>query len=322
MAEPSKGTVVVALGANVVVALGKLVGGALTGSAAMLSEGAHSVADTLNETFLLTALRRSGRPADARHPFGYGMERFFWSFLAAVGIFVLGAGFSVVQAYRSLTGSETVGAHYYLVSYLVLGVAFVAEGISWLRAIRQVRTEAAAAGRGLPEHLRRSGDPSVKTVAGEDTAAIVGLLFASAGIGLHQLTGNPAWEGVASLLIAGLLVVVAIALGRDVKGLLIGEAADPRLRRDVAEFLDEHPGVDEVVDLLTMQLGVDRVLLAARLDLADDLTSADVEALSAELDEAITQRWPEVGEVFIDATRTTERIDRVGLTDLGEIRRA
>jgi cation diffusion facilitator family transporter len=314
LSKQSKGTVLLALAANVGVAVAKLAGGLATGSAAMLSEGAHSVADTINELFLLTSLRRSQKQADAKHPFGYGKERFFWSLLAAVGIFVAGAGFSVVEAYRSFSHAEPVGSRYYLTNYVVLAVALVFEGASWLRAIAQVRGEARTAGHNVMQHIRASSDPSVKTVASEDTAAIIGLGLAAGGLLLHQATGASWWEGIASAAVAVLLVVVAITLGRDSKGLLIGEAATPELTAAIQSYLDDEcSAIDEVIDLLTMHIGADQVLLAARVDLADDLDSSAVESISADLDAEIQRRWPVVTQVFIDATRAGERTERVGL---------
>jgi cation diffusion facilitator family transporter len=310
MAGETRGTVLLALGANVMVAAAKFIGGAITGSPAMLSEGAHSVADTLNQVFLLTSLRRSERPADAQHPFGHGKERFFWSLLAAVGIFVAGAGFSAIEAYRSFATSEQIHGHYYLINYIVLAVAFAAEGVSWLRAITQVRAEARDTGRGLAQHIRESSDPSVKTVVSEDTAAMVGLVLAAAGLVLHQLTGVGAWEGVAAALIAALLIVVAIALGRDSKDLLIGEAATPEVTDAIRAYLSENPAVDEVVDLMTMHIGANQLLLAARVDLADHLDSSAVEQASSDIDAEIQRRWPAVTEVFLDATRARRRGSR------------
>ncbi len=315
MAGESKRTVVIALAANAGVTAVKFAGALLTGSAALFAEGAHSVADTMDQAFLLTALRRSNRRADSRHPFGYGMERFFWSLLAALGILVAGAGFSGIEAYQAFTSHETVGSHYYLVVYVSLGLALLADGTSWVRAIRQVRRESRERGRSLSEHVRRSNDPSVKTVAGEDTAAVIGILIATAGIVLHQVTGSEAWEGVAAALIAVLLVIVGVALARDVKAQLIGEAADPKVRTEMRDHLAGHPAVDDVVDLLTMQLGVDQVLVAARLDLSEGLSSDDVERVSAEIDHDLRERWPQVHNVFLDATRSTEQVRRVGFPD-------
>jgi cation diffusion facilitator family transporter len=304
-----------ALAANLVVAVAKVVGGVLTGSSVMLAESAHSLADCLNESFLLTSLRRSQRPADERHPFGYGKERFFWSLLAAVGIMVAGAGFSGVEAYRALTIRSDTGPGYFAINYVILAIAAVAEGASWGRAMWQLRGQAKAADRGLFAHIRASSDPSLKTVASEDSAAIAGVVLAGAGLLLHQLTGSGRYEGAAAAAIAVLLIVVAVTLGRDTKELLIGEAAEPELTDEVRRFLlDEREDIDEVVDVLTMHLGVESILLAARVDLASDLDSDEVERLSHDLDLEIQRRWPMVTHVFIDATNATEQVDRVGLS--------
>jgi cation diffusion facilitator family transporter len=303
-----------ALAANLVVATAKIVGGVLTGSSVMLAESAHSLADSLNESFLLTSLRRSQRPADERHPFGYGKERFFWSLLAAVGIMVAGAGFSGIEAYRALTARADTGPDYFAINYLILAVAAGAEGASWARAMWQLHGQAKAADRGLFAHIRASSDPSLKTVASEDAAALAGVLLAGAGLLLHQLTGSGRYEGAAAAAIAVLLIVIAVTLGRDTKELLIGEAAVPELTDEVRRFLqDEREDIDEVVDVLTMHLGVESILLAARVDLASDLDSDEIERLSHDLDVEIQRRWPAVTHVFIDATNASEQVDRVGL---------
>jgi cation diffusion facilitator family transporter len=294
-------TVLLALAANAAIALAKFVVGALTGSAAMLSEGAHSVADTFNEGFLFTAIKRSKRPPDADHPFGYGKERFFWSLLAAVGIMVAGAGFSLFEAYRAIFGSES-GGESYLWAYVVLGVAFLLEGVSWARAVWQTRREARQSDRGLVEHVRASSDPTVKTVASEDSAALIGIAFAAAGLLLHEFTGQQYWEGIASLLIAILLVFVAYALGVDAKGMLIGEAATERTRKQIEDQLRNSEGVDEVLEVLTMRLGTGQVLVAARIDLMPDLGAEDVEELSTEIERQLHATIPEVDQVFLDAT--------------------
>jgi cation diffusion facilitator family transporter len=315
MASESKQTVVIALVANVAVTAVKFGSALLTGSAALFAEGAHSVADTLDQGFLLTSLQRADREPDARHPFGYGMERFFWSLLAAVGIVIAGAGFSGIEAYRAFSSHETVGSHYFPIAYVALAIALAADGTSWVRALHQLRGEARNCNRDIAEHVRLSQDPSVKTVVGEDSAAVAGVLLATTGIALHQVTGAGWWEGVSASLIAVLLVITGFLLARDVKAQLIGEAAEPQLRQGLRDYLADQPSVDEVIDILTMQIGVSRVLVAARLDLASDLSSDDVEAVSAELDHGIRERWPQVRNVFLDATRTNERVRRIGLVD-------
>ena len=303
MASETRGTVLAALAANLAVAVAKAVGGLLTGSAALLSEAAHSVADTLNEVFLLLSLKRAERPADRTHPFGYGKERFFWSLLAAVGIFVSGAGFSAyqgVEALRERDTAELPSGREFAVIYAVLVVALVLESLSLGKALRQVRREAGEAHRHPLAFVRRSPDPTVKTVASEDTVAVVGVLFALAGTLLHQLTGDELWDGVASLLIAALLAYIAVVLGRDTKELLIGEAADPALRLGAYDLLRRRPEVAGVGELLTMQLGPTSVLVCGRVQLVDGLRADDVVRLCNAVEDEVRARFPDVASFFID----------------------
>ncbi|MGH3880196.1 MAG: cation diffusion facilitator family transporter [Actinophytocola sp.] len=292
-------TVLVALGANLAVGVVKLVAGLVTGSAAMLSEAAHSVADTLTEALLLTALRRSSRPADRRHPFGYGKERYFWSLLAAVSIFTSGAMFAFYQGFSTIFGEEREQTSAW-VGYLVLGGAFVLEGISLLRAIRQIRGESGAERRSPREYLRLSDDPTVKTVFFEDSAALIGLALAFAGIALHDLTGASFWDGLASVLIGVLLALVAYVLGRTNKGLLIGRQADPAVVRSLREHLADVPEVLAVVDLLTMVTGTDRILLCARVDFVDGLSSGELEHVCVRIAGELADRVPDLDEIFLE----------------------
>src|SRR4051794_19240092 len=267
----------------------------------MLSEAAHSVADTMNQIFLLVSLRFSEREPDVEHPFGYGKERFFWSFMAAVTIFVSGAVFSAFQGIERITASgsekESFG-----IAYAVLGFSLVAEGISLARAIRQTRAEAAEANRRRLEIVRRSRDPTTKTVLFEDTAAVAGVLLAMGGIAASQVTGNPAWDGVASLAIAVLLAGVAFGLGHQTYELLIGQAADPEERTAIAAVLDGHPGVVAAGDLFTMVLAPDRLLVAAHFDVADECSGDDVERMTGEIEERLRAEVPTVWRVFLDPT--------------------
>jgi len=299
--DGSFGTVLLAGGANLAIAVAKLVAGFLTGSAAMLAEGAHSVADTVNQLFLLTALSRSKKPADVQHPFGYGMERYFWSLLAAVGIFVLGAGYSIYEGIHSLLHPEPVKA--VLVAYGVLGLSFIFEGTSWLKAVIQLRREAGERGVGVFQHVFTTPDPTVKTVAFEDTAALVGILLAAGGITLHTLSGSGIWDGIASILIGILLVGVAISLGSSSKRNLIGEAMPETARTGITKVINESVGVDVVVELLTMRLGPDDVLVAARVDVDDAATGGDLERVADDVERRIRVAYPEVRHVFLDPTK-------------------
>ena len=302
MASESKRTVLVAFSANLAIAVAKLGAGLVSGSSSMLAEAAHSFADTLNQVFLLTSLKVSRRPADPEHPFGYGKAQFFWSLLAAVGIFVAGSVFSIYEGVHTLrSGGEESGG--ILIPYVVLAVSFVAEGVSWLRALKQLRGEADERGRSLRGHVRASKDPTVKTVLAEDSAALIGIVLAAAGVGLHHVTGNADWDGWAAIAIGVLLAVVAFILGRDNSDLLIGEAAEPRLVVEVYDHLCAQPEVSEVVELLTMHLGPDQVLVAVRLDLVDALSGGDVERFAGAVDRHLKQLRPEINQVFLDPTR-------------------
>ena len=252
-------TVLVAMGANAGIGVLKLVAAIFTGSAAMYAEAAHSVADTVTEGLLLTALRRSGRKPDREHPFGYGKERFFWALIAAVSIFVSGAVFAAYEGIRTMLG-ESEEQTLAWVAYAVLGVSFVLEGTSWLQAVRQLRNEARRDETTPLNWLRQTDDPTVKTVFFEDSAALIGLLLAFAGVGLHQLTGSAFWDGLASVLIAVLLTAVAYILGGTNKGLLVGRQADRRTVYALRDALADRPEVEQVVDLLTMMIGTDQIL--------------------------------------------------------------
>jgi cation diffusion facilitator family transporter len=304
MASESRTTVAVALVANVLVTVTKVTVGIIGGSSALLSEGAHSVSDSVNELFLVASIRRSERPADDRHPFGYGAERFFWSLLAAVGIFVAGGGFSLFEAYRAFTTPSRTGR--WFLEYSALGLAAAFEGVSLIRAIYQVRTEAASAGRAPMEHVVKSADPAMKTVAFEDTIAVFGVAVAVTGVVLHQVTGNGRWEGVASAIIGLLLIFAAFALARDNMSLLIGESVEPALVDTIEATIADHPMVAEVVELLTRYLGAHEVLVAARVILVEGLTSGQIARMSSEIDARVRQCDAEVTQVFIDATTSEE----------------
>ncbi len=298
--DESAGTVLLAGSANLAIAIAKLAGGLVSGSTAMLAEAAHSFADTLNQVFLMTALKRSKKPADAQHPFGYGMERYFWSLIAAVGIFVLGAGYSIYEGIRALITPEALGS--LLIAYVVLGLSFVFEGISWLKAVRQLKGEAAEKDRGFFEHLRITPDPTVKTVAFEDTAALVGIVLAAGGITLHHFTDQGFWDGVASILIGALLVVVAYALGQQNKHALIGEALPQDAQDSIRTIIGDSPGVDAVVELLTMRMSPEEVIVAARVDLDDNASVDELEQAADEVERRLREQHPEVRHVFLDPT--------------------
>src|SRR3954447_19359380 len=304
--QETKRTVWYAFFANLAIAVAKAIGGVISGSSAMLAEAAHSLADTTHQVFLRISLSRADRGSDEQHPFGYGQERFFWAFLAAVFIFVAGDLFSIFEGVeRLLKPPEESGIGIPLV---VLGVAFVAEGVSFLRAIRQTRAEARERKLPFRRFIRESRDPTAKTVVFEDSAALIGILIAAIGITLDHLLGAHVFDAAASIAIGLLLALVAVTLGRDVKGLLLGEAALPEERERMYEVLSRHEGVDEVMEMRTMALGPNALLVAVRLDLADGLDSDRVEARAAELEAQLREAVPEVQEVFIDPTTRDESL--------------
>jgi cation diffusion facilitator family transporter len=298
---PERKTVLIALAANAAIAVIKAIAGVLSGSAAMLAEAAHSVADTANQVLLLVSIRRGQRKPDREHPFGHGKERFFWSFLAAVVIFLAGAIFSIGQGVLELVRPS--GEAGYALVYGTLVFAFVAESISLIRAVRQTRGAARKAGKGWREYIRESTEPASKTVVAEDMVAVAGVLVAALGIGLHQITGNVVWDAAAAIAVGAILVYVAYRLASDYKELLIGAGARPEELERIREALEGHPGVDEVVDLRTMYLGPESLLVAARVDLADDGQDAEaVEHLANDVDQKLREEIPAVSEVFLDPT--------------------
>jgi cation diffusion facilitator family transporter len=297
-------TVLIALVANAVIAVAKGLGGLLTGSSAMLAETAHSIADTVDQVLMLVSIRLSDRRPDEEHPFGYGKERFFWTFLVAVIIFLAGAIFSIGDGVLRLTGHEILGSGggRVWIAFAVLAIALVSEGISFIRAFRQTRKGARESGYSLLEFVRISKEPTTKTVFSEDAVAVTGVLVAFAGLALQELTGSESWDAGAAILIGLLLVYVAYALGRDIRGLLLGEAARPDQREALQRALRESEEVDDVVELLTMYTGPRSLLVAARIDLVGGIESHRVEELANELDERLREAVPDVDQVFLDPT--------------------
>lgn len=294
-------TVLTAGAANLFVALVKLAAGVLAGSSAMLAEAAHSVADTLNQAFLLTSVHRAERPADRDHPFGYGQERYFWSLLAAFGIFIAGAGFSVFEGVIGLRRST--GSHELLPAYVTLGAAAIAEGTSLVRAAWQTCRQARKRQVGLLAHIRSSPDTTVKAALFEDTAAIAGLLLAFAGLLLRQLTGSQVYDAAASIAIGALLVAVAIRLGADNRDLLIGRAADPGQLAVIRSEIEARPGVSAVLDLQTMYLGPDHLIVAAKVAFDDNLSADNAEDAADAIDASLSAHLSVIPHVFLDPTQ-------------------
>src|SRR5215218_4931025 len=296
----STGTVIVAGLANLAIAVAKLIGGLISHSSAMLSEAAHSVADTVTQVLLFVALKRGNRPPDGKHPFGYGKETYFWAFIASLATFGMGAGFSIWQGVTPILEGAEQGDP--LVSYIVLALAFVLEGVSWLKAVRQVRGAARKWDVTPGEYLSDTTDTTVKAITFEDTAALIGLVLAALGLFLEHLTGDALWDGLAAIVIGLLLIVVAVVLGRANVSLLIGQSVSPRIQ---AELKAEIAAIDHVVDvpfLLTSVIGPAQLMVAAKVDFDDDLSAGDIERISDEAEQRLLSRHEGVRYVFLDPT--------------------
>jgi len=305
-AGASRTTVLIALAANALIAVAKLIGGLASGSTALLAEAAHSLADTTNQSFLLGSISLAAREPTERHPFGHGNQRFLWTFVAAVAMFVAGAVFAVGYGVMELVkGPSEEGG--FAAAWITLAIALVAEGASWVRALRQTQGEAREHGKPIRRYITESRDPSVKMVLFEDTAALAGIAIAALGIALHQITGQPFWDPVASILIGVLLIAVAARMATDTGRLLVGAAALPEEREAIEGELREHPAVDDVIELLTLVLGPSALLVAARIDVSDAITGDDLEQAMSEIDDAIREAVPDVTEVFLDPTPGRDR---------------
>jgi cation diffusion facilitator family transporter len=296
----STGTVIVAGLANLAIAIAKLIGGLISHSSAMLSEAAHSVADTVTEVFLFVALKRGEKPADEKHPFGYGRETYFWAFIASLATFLVGAGFSFYQGITTIIQRKPEGSP--TISYIVLAVSFVLEGTSFLKAVRQVRGAARKWGVKPGAYLNRTTDTTVKAVTFEDAAALVGLVLAALGLFLEQLTGDPLWDGVSAVTIGLLLLVVAFVLARANMSLLIGQSASPRIEQELKAEIEAMEHVDGVPLLLTSVIGPGKILVAAKVDFDDTSTVADIERIADEAEKRLVDKHEGVRYVFLDPT--------------------
>ncbi|MFD9127370.1 cation diffusion facilitator family transporter [Kitasatospora sp. NPDC059571] len=293
-------TVIVAGVCNLGIAVAKAIAGVISGSGAMLSEAAHSLADTVTEVLLYFSLKRSARPADDAHPFGYSRERYVWALLASFATFIGGAVFSVTDGLRTLLHGEELGSP--ALSYLILAVAFVLESVSLARTVRQVRGEAGQLGVSRSRYLRHTPDTAVKAVFLEDAAALVGLVLAFGGVLGTELSGSSVWDGTASLLIGALLAWVAVVLARANGSLLIGRALPQEAEDRIAATLRSQPAIREVVDLVTLVYGPQNVLVAAKVAFAEGFAAHEVEVACEEADRAVRAAFPSVARIYLDPT--------------------
>ncbi len=302
MANENKLVVYAALAANVGIAVAKFVAAAITGSSAMLSEGVHSLVDSVNEVLLLYGLRRSRKRPDREHPLGYGRELYFWSFIVALLVLSLGAGFSLYEGIQHILHPEPTSDA--TANYVVLGVAAVFEGTSWWLSLKSVRQRK---GRmSYFEAFRGSKDPTTFTVLFEDSAALLGLGLAALGVWLSHATGDARFDGWASVGIAVVLALASVLLARESKALLIGESAQPHLLQRVCSVVSTVPGVVSVNGALTHQLGPDQVMVAVSTEFEDDLTTAQIEACVERMEQAARDAKLPIVALFVKP-QTPER---------------
>jgi len=288
-------TLLIAFGANLGIAASKFAAAAITGSSAMLTEGVHSVVDSTNQLLLMWGRRQSRKPPDKYHPFGYGRELYFWSFVVAVLVFALGAGVSIYEGIIHILNPEEAVSPF--VAYGVLLVAFLLEGWSTLEAFQEFR--AAKGSFGWWEAITRSKDPPAFIVLLENGAAMAGIIAAAVGVFLSQLTGNPFFDGAASIVIGVILGFTALLLARESKGLLIGEAADPELVDGLRELACGTPGVVGVGHVMTVHSSPDQITVMINVDFRDDMLAGEVERIVCGVEREARQRWPEVQRLFI-----------------------
>jgi len=297
MAHESKTTIFAALAGNGGIAITKFAAAWWTGSSAMLSEAIHSLVDTGNQLLMLYGLRRSTRPATPEHPFGFGLELYFWTFVVAILIFGLGAGVSILEGVDKIRNPHPVETPW--VNYAVLGASAVFEGATWLIALRAFRRQSKNAD--VLEAVQLSKDPTIFTVLIEDSAALAGLAIAAAGLAGAQALGLPWLDGVASVLIGLLLAGTATFLARECKELLMGEAADPATRAGLRRIAASNPRVVAVNEVLTMHFGPVDVLAVLSLDFENALTADDVETAVSGIERQIKREYPVVRRIFVEA---------------------
>lgn len=299
MSESSKTSIYAAMAANIAIGIAKFVGAAISGSSAMLSEGIHSVVDSTNEILLLYGLKQSEIAPDEKHPLGHGQEIYFWSLLVAVLIFALGGGVSIYEGINSFQQAEASNSA--IVSYIVLGVAAIFEGVALFVSIREFDKNYPRNNVSLWTAIRRSKDPSAFIVILEDFAALVGLALAFAGVFLSEITQNPIYDGIASIVIGLLLTVVAVILVAETKGLLVGESASPEVRESIKTIVQADEAVSAIANPITFHLGPRDIMLALNIEFKDDLSADAIESATRRIEKNIRDTHSDVKRIFIEA---------------------
>ena len=292
-----KKTILAAIIANLAIAVIKFIAAAITGSSAMLSEGIHSAVDTGNELLLLLGVRLSQKPADESHPFGYGQELYFWTLIVALFIFAIGGGMSIYEGINHII--YPVPLEDPLWNYVVLGLAVFFEGYSWTVALKELL--ATKSEENIWQAIRSSKDPTIFTILLEDSAALLGLAIAFAGIFFGHLLDNPYLDGVASILIGIILAMVAIFLVYESKGLLIGEGANPQTVASLKNITQADPAVKKVVRVLTLYFSPQEVLLNLEIQFQQNLSTEKLAVAIERLEKQIRQEHPEIKQIFVEA---------------------
>ena len=301
----SKRVIYAALAGNLAIALTKFAAAFFTGSSAMLSEGVHSLVDTGNGGLLLYGMHRAARPADNTHPLGYARELYFWSFIVALLVFALGAGVSFYEGIVHIMAPEPVAN--VKVNYVVLGLSFLFEGSSWLVALKEFRREKGK--QGWLQAVQSSKDPSVYTVLFEDSAALLGLIVAFAGILAAELLEMPELDGAASIGIALILGATAIFLARESKSLLLGEPASPEVQKQVLAIAQQDPAVQRANGVLTLHMGPREIVAGLSIEFEDHLAAPEIEACVERIEARLKKEMPEITRLFVkpQTTGTWER---------------
>ena len=307
----SKKVIYAALVGNSLISITKFVAASITGSSAMLSEGIHSLVDTGNQGLLLYGMKRASKPADKKHPFGYGAELYFWAFVVALLIFAVGSGLSIYEGVQKVLHPHPVGDP--TINFVVLGAAFVFEGWAWWVALKEFRTTKGK--MGWLEAVSNSKDPTVFTVLFEDSAAMLGLVVAAIGIAISYYMDIAWMDGAASIVIGIILAGTAFLLAYETKGLLIGEAASSEMEMEITSIVSAHPAVTIVNELRTLHRGPDEILLTLSLDFENDLIVGQLEKVISNLEDIIRARFPQIRRIFIEAQSHRDHVAIAGQID-------
>lgn len=298
MASGSKKVVIAALTGNAAIAVTKFAASAITGSSAMFSEAIHSLVDTGNQGLLLYGLKRSNKPADKTHPFGYGKELYFWAFIVAILIFALGGGFSIYEGFHKLSETDHAVKSPYI-NYAVLLIAMAFEGTAFSIALKEFNKT--RGNKPIFKAIRESKDPAMFTVLLEDTAALLGLVFAFIGVFAAHVFHYYTADALASIAIGLLLFGVSYIMATEAKSLLIGESASPEIEQKITEFVEAYKDNVSINELLTMQVAPDSILVTMSLDFADGLPSETIEKIVSDLESKVKTTFPDVKRIFIEA---------------------